>query len=366
MFTILLFTDFGLRGTPFIVLFGFLYILWGITFTMNDISYWSMLPALSTEQREREKIGSFAKICASIGLAVVVVGIIPVTSVLTESTGSATRAWQLATIGVVALLLAGQSITLLGVREHRGVFRKEAGSGLKDLVNAIFRNDQLLITTIAMVLFNSGYFITTNFGVHFFKYAYGDEGMYPVFGGVVILVQIIAMVIFPSVSRRISRKKLYTAATIIVLVGYIIFFFSPMNIIILGISAGLLFFGQGFINVLMLMFLADTVEYGQLKLGKRNEATTFALQPFIMKFASAISVGVMNAVLITSGINSAETVSDVTAGGLLQMRLAMLGFPPILIVAGYLVYRKWFRIDEAYFSRILAQLKERGDIREVE
>ena len=112
------------------------------------------------------------------------------------------------------------------------------------------------------------------------------------------------------------------------------------------------------------MFLAATVEYGQLKLGRRNEATTFALQPFIFKFSSAVSVGVMNAVLITSDINSAETVSDVTAGGLLQMRLAMLGFPPILIVAGYLVYRKWFRIDEEYYGQILAQLKERGDIRD--
>jgi len=75
--TILLFTDFGLTGTAFIVVFGILYLLWGITYTTNDIPYWSMLPALSMDQKEREKIGSFAKICANVGLFTVVAGIVP-------------------------------------------------------------------------------------------------------------------------------------------------------------------------------------------------------------------------------------------------------------------------------------------------
>ena len=42
--TILLFVDFGLEGTSYIVVFGVLYVLWGITYTMNDIAYWSMMP----------------------------------------------------------------------------------------------------------------------------------------------------------------------------------------------------------------------------------------------------------------------------------------------------------------------------------
>ena len=46
---------------------------------MNDISYWSMLPALSIEQKERERIGAMARNCANIGLFAVVVGIVPIT-----------------------------------------------------------------------------------------------------------------------------------------------------------------------------------------------------------------------------------------------------------------------------------------------
>lgn len=362
--TLLLFTDFGLRGNSFTSVFAVLYLLWGISWTMNDIAFWGMLPALSTSQADREKIGSFARICANIGLFAVVVGVIPVTEALTETTGSATRGWFLFAAAIVVILILGQSITLFGVKEHKGMFKKESTTGLKDLFRAIFRNDQLMVTTIAMVLFMVGYVTTTSFGLYFFKYAYGDEGMYSIFAGVLGVSQILALALFPAVSRRVSRKKMYTWATIVVLAGYVLFFFSPMNMIFIGIAGILLFSGQAFIQILMLMFLTDTVEYGQWKLGKRNEAVTFALQPFINKMGGALATGIVGAVVILSGINEATSAADVTTAGLLQMRFAMLGVPPLLILAGYLVYRRWFKIDEEFFSGILEDLKVRGDISE--
>ena len=75
LLTILLFTDFGLQGKAFVALFAVIYILWGLAFTANDISFWSMLPALSKDQKEREKIGAVARICANLGLFAVVVEI---------------------------------------------------------------------------------------------------------------------------------------------------------------------------------------------------------------------------------------------------------------------------------------------------
>ena len=80
--TVLLFTDFGLSGNAYIGVFAVLYVAWGICFTMNDISYWSMLPTLSQDLREREQIGSVARICASVGLFAVVSLIVPVTTAL--------------------------------------------------------------------------------------------------------------------------------------------------------------------------------------------------------------------------------------------------------------------------------------------
>ncbi|MDX1357675.1 MAG: glycoside-pentoside-hexuronide (GPH):cation symporter [Clostridia bacterium] len=362
LLTILLFTDFGLEGMAYVPLFGILYVLWGIAWTVNDISYWSMLPSLSMNQKEREKIGAFSRICANIGLFTLVVGIIPLTNMLGEVTGSMKKAFFIFAIAIVVIMLAGQSITVFGVKEKKGVFKQEEKTTLKGMVKAIFKNDQLLFTAIAMILFMIGYGTTTGFGVYYFKYAFGNEDMFAIFAAILGVAQITALVIFPMLSKRFNRKKIYTGASILVLLGYVVFFFSPMNMVFIGIAGILLFVGQAFIQLLMLMFLADTVEYGQWKLGKRNESVTFALQPFIYKLSGAIAGGIVGITLIISGINEAETVNDVTAGGITILKMAMFILPLAFILIGYMVYRIKYKIDEAAYKKILRDLEERGDI----
>lgn len=361
--TVLLFVDFGLTGASYVVLFGLLYLLWGVSYTTNDISYWSMMPTLSLDQKGREKIGAFARITANIGMFTVVVGIVPLTNALGVSLGNIKTAWLVFAIILAAIMWAGQSITVFGVRESRDRFKQEERTSLKGMVKALFGNDQLLIVALSMALFMIGYVTTTSFGLYFFKYAYRNEAMYSIFALVLGVSQLSALAVFPLFSKRYNRKTLYTAATVLVFLGYLVFFFSPMNMAFIGLAGVLMFVGQAFIQLLMLMFLADSIEYGQWKLHKRNESVTFAVQPFINKMGGAISSGVVGAIVILSGINAAATPEDVSPAGLLLMKSFMLVFPLICIVAGYLVWRRFFKIDEAFYERIVGELKERGDLK---
>lgn len=355
--TVILFTDFGLTGLPYVISFVIIYLAWDLTYGANDIAYWSMLPSLSIIQKEREKIGSFARICANVGMYIGVIGILPIT----EALGGDKKAWFIYAIGVAVITMVFLCFTLFGVKEDRSIHTKAETTSLKEMFNVLFKNDQLLFTAISMALFMIGYTTTTTFGVYFFKYAYKDEGMYMVFAAILGVSQLMALTVFPFFSKRYTRKQLYTFATVLVVLGFIIFFFSPMNMVPIGISGVLLFIGEAFIQVLMLMFLADTVEYGQWKLGRRNESITFSIQPFINKIGGAIASGIVGVTLILSGINSAETPDDVTETGLLIMKLAMLILPLIIIVSGYLVYRAKFRIDKEMYDKIISELKQRGD-----
>jgi len=355
--TMLLFTDLDLPDGTYVAVFALLYLLWGLTWTMNDIPYWALMPALSLDQKQRERIGALAKIFATIGLFTVVVAIIPVTKAL----GDGQRAWLLFAGGVVTIMLAGQVVTLVGVREpHLAVEQPKVT--LRGLWRVVVGNDQLLWTAISMVLFMTGYIITTSFGVYFFKYAYRDEAMYTPFGAVLGLAQLTGFLIFPLFRRRFSRRTLYTAATALIVAGYVLFFFAPMNMVWIGLAGLMIFVGQSFVVLLMLVFITDCIEYGHWKLGNRNAAVTFALQPFINKVGAALATQVVSVVLIFSGINSAQSPDDVSADGLLMMRLAMLVLPLILIVAGYLIYRAKYRIDEEFYARIVGELGERGQL----
>ena len=356
--TILLFFDFGLTGAGYVAVLILIYLLWDITYGANDIAYWSMLPSLSIDQKEREKIGSFARICANIGLFSVVVGILPVTNAL----GGDKKAWQITIIAIVLITWAFLCITVFGVKEDRNIQVKQESTTLKEMFRILFKNDQLLFTAISMALFMIGYSTTTSFGVYYFKYAFKNEGMYSIFAAILGVSQLVALCIFPLISKRLTRKKLYTLATILVVLGYIIFFLSPINMIYIGLAGVLIFVGQAFIQLLMLMFLTDTVEYGQWKLGSRNESITFSVQPFINKIGGAVANGIVGFTLIISGINAAETPADVTESGLLIMKLSMLILPLIFILIGYIIYRRKFKFDKEMFDRIIVDLEARGEI----
>lgn len=362
-FTVLLFTDFSLTGAAYIAVFAVLYLMWGMSFTANDIAYWSMLPSLSLDQKKREEIGSVARICANIGLFFVVAGIVPITETLGNALGSLQKGYLVFSILIVAIMWIGQCITLFGVREPENVVQKQEHTSLKELIHVIFDNDQLLYTAISMALFMIGYTTTTSFGLYFFKYAYGDEGMYSIFAVILGISQIAALTAFPAVSRHFERKTLYGFSTVLVLLGYVIFFFAPLNtMLFIGIAGVLLFVGQAFIQLMMLMFLADTVEYGFWKSGKRNDSITFSLQPFINKMGGAVASGIVSATVIISGIKEAESAADVTEQGLFIMKMAMMVLPLCCIVAGYILYLRKYKIDRAMYEQMMRELKERGDI----
>lgn len=556
LFTVLFFLDFGFRGTAYILSFTFIYLLWEVTFSGNDIGYWSMLPSLSIDQKTREKIGASARICANIGLFVTVVAILPITGLVggitgddlsyvkpndageyhfsseqvyaageyskdrleitlsgikadyvgtayidniqifetksiskedsaagllyswdfedlqysfihesnpsdfTETssdnsarpeggklniniTGSENSAlwmdvafdpenandtrtisttlpepidfskgitlrydWMLlfaadseysgklktettfeltgeadsaismesmgggrktgfliVAIGIVCISIITQCFTVFGVKEQKTAFKQEEKTTLRDLFRAIVKNDQLLFTLISMALFMIGYTTTTSFGTYFFIYAYKDVGMYSVFAAILGVSQLVALAVFPFFSKRFTRKQLYFGATILVFIGYTVFFFAPMNMLFIGAAGIPLFVGQAFIQLLMLMFLSDTIEYGQWKLGKRNESVTFSVQPFINKIGGAVGNAIVGAVVILSGISAADGDPDkVSAGGLWMMKSAMLVFPLIIIVLGFIIYKFFFKIDKEMYDKIITDLKDRGDI----
>jgi len=366
IFTILLFTDFGLHGTAYIAAFAIIYFMWGISYTTHDISFWSMLPTLSVNQKEREKIGSLARICANIGLFFVVVGIVPITKdVLGAQFGSVQKGYFVFAIMISVFMAMGLCVTIFGVKETGIVAAKKQSTPIRELFRVIYKNDQLFFTAVALSLFMIGYITTTSFGLYYFKYAYGDEGMFSVFSAILGVSQLSGLALFPLFSKKFDRKTLFTGAIISMVAGYIIFFFAPVStMLFIGIAGVLIFFGQAFIQLLMTMFVADSVDYGHWKLGKRNDSITFSLQPLIYKLGGAIGTGVVSAVILLSGIKDANTAADVTPEGLLMMKVAMFIFPMLCFVASYIIYRMKFKIDSKFYAQILSDLKERGELKE--
>ena len=355
--TLLLFFDFGLEGWGYVIAFAVVYLVYEIAYTINDIAYWSMLPSLTRDQSERERIGVVARICANIGLFAAVVALVPVTAALTEALGSAEAAWFVLAVVLVVVMLVFQSLTLAFTRER--VAGPQEATPLREMLSIIVRNDQLLWVTLAMVAYMAGYITTTSFGLYYFKYIFGDEGAYPIFAAILGVTQITALALFPLLSRALSRERIHLLATALCLAGYAVFLLAGSSLLVVGIAGFLLFAGQGAIQLLMVMFIADSVEYGEWKLGRRNESITFSLQPFVYKLSNAIASGVVGATIIWSGVDEATSAADVSAGGATLFRVAMMVVPALLMLASYLIIRSRYRLGKEFYASIVHDLRER-------
>ncbi|MDY5641685.1 MAG: glycoside-pentoside-hexuronide (GPH):cation symporter [Candidatus Faecousia sp.] len=359
IFYLMLFGNIG-TGWGFIILFGVAYLLWDISYGINDIAYWTLLPALTTDQKQREKNGAFARICANVGMFAIMIGWQPIT----QAMGDTPKAWFLVACAMCVFYLGFLCFPLFGVKEDRSIVQSQEKTTLRQMWQAISKNDQLLWTTLAMTLFQVGYCTTTGFAIYYMKYLFGNENMYAVLAAVCGLAQLAALGVFPLFSKRFNRRQLYSGATVLVLAGYLVFFFAEHSLILIAVSAILLFIGQAFIQLLMLMFLADTIEYGQWKLRKRNESVTFSIQPLVNKIGGALSTGIISIALIVSGIKRGEeTAAAIGPAGQATVKAAMFAIPLVMIVAGFFIYLKKYKIDETFYASILRDLEDRGELK---
>ena len=65
--------------------------------------------------------------------------------------------------------------------------------------------------------------------------------------------------------------------------------FAPHNVVLTSISGVIVKLGTGLELGCATVFLADVVDYGEFKLGTRNEGVVFSLQTLIVKFTAALT-----------------------------------------------------------------------------
>ena len=374
--TIMMFHNFELDETTHIIVLTITYFLFSFAFTANDLSYWSLMPAITKNQKDRESIGAFARICANVGMFAMVLLFSNAPNLLAFTGLENNRdIYFLFAIITVAVMWAFQLITLIGVKEDRSNYETQEHTDLRGMFKALLENDQLMIIAVAMALFMVGYSVTTSFGVYYFRYAFKNDDLYMSFCIVLAIAQLSALSLFPLFRKKFTRKQLYTGSMIAVVVSYLLFFLSFENFALVVVAGLGLFFGQAFIQLLMLLFLADAIEYGEWKLGKRNEAVSFAVQPFINQFGGAISKLMVTATLVISAINPIEDaikdyasdaperwaeINKVTDGSVWIMKISMMIIPLILILIGFILYQRKFKIDEKMYAEIVSDLEERN------
>ena len=290
------------EGWGFVAFFGVGYLLWGMTYTMNDIAYWGMLPSLTSDPGERNWLVTVQGIFICIG-QFSVAGLLP-----DMVAGNAIMAYRTAAIVIAFCFIGFQLLTVFGVKERKRPEKKRTLS-LKDMFHIFLRNDQLIVIGIACLLFQIGNGLLIMIGMNFFYFEFG----YSVGGSLVFwftimygLGTLISEASFAWLSSKFTRNQIITAATIITVIGYMLFmsvgYILPKSVVLLNIIGFLIFFSQGAFNMTMIVMLNNTIEYDEVRFHERHDSIISAVRSFATKLASAVDQAVVALILIISNI----------------------------------------------------------------
>ena len=379
----------NLVGWDFVILFGVFYFCYSIAYTMHDISYWGMVPALSSDADARNQYTSRATLFAGVGGTLAGIVIPMLTTGSNTIGGSANVAYRVVAIGICILAPAFLCCTIFGAKERREqVVTKKERAGLKKVFNTLVRNDQLRWITVIFLIQQVGNGIALGgIGATYIYFEYGyDGGLYSLFSTVGVSATAFLMIFYPAISKKINRKPLMNIMAGISLVGFALMLLSRMipGAGFLLITAGYMFsnFGLYSYYLIMMISIINTVEYNELKTGDRDEAIIASVRPFVTKMASAIIVMITTFSYILSDVTSytnqisdlesaaasgliseaekltsiQEVVSKADDGQKLILLLCMTILPCILMLLSNYLYQKKYKLDEAEYDRICKEL----------
>lgn len=357
----------AVSGKALMIYFAVMYILWGVTYTMMDIPFWSMIPAVTSTTKDRENLSVVGRTSAGVGYALINVFTVMAVSKLgggIERTGFRLFALIIAILFVIFILF-----TCFTIREQKE--ENMQTTSVKEMFKALFNNDQAIITVVTIVLINSALYITSNLLIYFFKYDIGGttwKDAYTLFTSVGGISQILGMmVVYPILRSKLSNTIIFKLGLCLAIFGYAFL----LALCLLGYSSVLtmlmvpgvmIFVANGILTVLTTVFLANTVDYGEVKTGHREESVIFSMQTFVVKAASGLAVFITGVSLDLIGLTSKDGLGEgipTFSSPLLGLRLLMTILPMIGLVLALVLFTRKFILTDEKAEQIRKQLEEK-------
>lgn len=357
----------GMADSPMRVWMAVFYILWGVTYTLMDIPFWSMIPAITEPGHDREQLSSLARSASGIGDAVPTVLtmiIVPVLSGTTALTGYwiGFKYWALI---VAAVFVISEAVFVLNVPEKKPTEMKSVGIG--EMFRSLFRNDQAMCVVIAVILVYLALDIVGNLILYFFQFDLGSTDVYSIFTAGCFLAQVIFMMLVPAFRKKADKLRLFSIGILVQILGFAIllgFAFSGIykgSWGILMLPGIMVYAGYGVLNVLLTIFLSDSVDYGELKNGTREESVIFSMQTFTVKLASGVAAFLSGVAIDMIGLDTeAAAQSAATLNGL---RIWMTIPCAVILIAAFLVFKRFYRLDDSRMAEISRKISAGGKTR---
>ena len=362
----------NVNTTWFIVLFVICFVVLDVFYSLRDISYWGMIPALSSDSHERSSYTALGSFTGSIGYNGITVVVIPIVTyfswVFTGSHTESQSGWTAfgIIVGLLGILTAWS--VAFGTKESQSALRSKAqkNGGPLQAFKALFQNDQLLWVALSYLLYAIANVATTGVLIFLFKFVLDNQAAYSMTGIIALVAGLVVAPLYPILNKRIPRRYLYIGGLTSMIIAYIMLGIFSSNMIMVFVALVLFYVPGTMIQMTAILSLTDSIEYGQLKNGKRNEAVTLSVRPMLDKIGGAMSNGIVGFIAIAAGMTGDATAADMTAANINTCKTCAFYVPLVLIVLSLLVFMFKVKISEKMHDDIVKQLEAKLAAGEIE
>lgn len=327
------------------------YILHGMIFTGVGLPYSSISAVMTQDQQERARISTLRMFFA----------VIIAMSVVSIGTRPFLKQFESEADGFFALVIL-YAITSSGLLIYSGLKSKERIAPsrekyhLKDIIPIVFKNEALLILSLAMFLNTCIWVVANSVSLYYFKYIIGNADLQSVFFLWMLPANILGVILTPLLTAKFGKRNIFIFGSAMVVVANLTRHFIAGDSLIL-------FTGISMVATATMMFCSicqwgmvpDTVEYGQFKSGIRSEGIPFAFFSFTYKAGMAFGGSFATFVLSRSGyVANTELTQSAQTAIVWLFNLIPAAFSLVCLVA-----LLFYRLDGEKFSQILAKLEAR-------
>ncbi|WP_217947015.1 MFS transporter [Faecalibaculum rodentium] len=328
------------------------YILWGTVYTVSDIPFWSVSAVITNDPQTRTSLVTAANLGVFAGIGMVG-SLVPLLVGLFGQESLADGYFM----AVILIMVAGYAFMMFGATTIRE--RVEPSAGEKVTMKDVFRNllvNRHLFKMLAIFFLNLFMNIVNGIILYFFIYNMGNEGLMSIYG-LMGTFAALGFFLIPNLTKKFRKKDLLAGIIVLDIVVRIVFFMTgyenvPMLLVMLMLTQ--LFHAS--LGPVMSSMIAETIEYSEVKTGRRCEAITFSGQTFMGKLSAAIAGSLTGLILIAIGyVPEAAVQSPGTLNGLFMV-------VSLLPVAGgliRLVILRYYTYTEEAYKKDLAVLAQR-------
>ncbi len=196
-------------------------------------------------------------------------------------------------------------------------------------------------------------------GVLFYQFTYvlGMPQRFAIAGVIPVITGLVTTPLYPLLNRVIPRRWLFAGGMGLMILGYALFIAAPRNLSVVLVALILFYLPAQTIQMTAILTMTDSIEYGQLKTGQRNEAVTLSVRPMLDKIAGAFSNGIVGFVAVAAGMVGSASAADMTSANIHTFTTWAYIVPSAGIVLSLIVFLLTVRIDEKRHAQIVRELE---------